>query len=76
MFRETPLKKKRVRDRGFILTSSDSSRFTQALYFCDIIREQMLCAQITAALEQEEQARKQRLSYKVEQLISAMSFES
>lgn len=32
--------------------------------------------QITAALEQEEQARKQRLSYKVEQLISAMSFES
>lgn len=34
------------------------------------------CAQITAALELEEQARKQRLSYKVEQLISAMSFES
>uniref|UniRef100_H3D4J9 Plexin A2 n=1 Tax=Tetraodon nigroviridis TaxID=99883 RepID=H3D4J9_TETNG len=31
--------------------------------------------EITAALEQEEQARKQRLSYKVEQLISAMSFE-
>lgn len=34
------------------------------------------CAQITAALELEEQARKQRLSYKVEQLILAMSFES
>ncbi|TWW57111.1 Plexin-A2 Semaphorin receptor OCT [Takifugu flavidus] len=32
--------------------------------------------EITMALEQEEQARKQRLSYKVEQLISAMSFES
>lgn len=32
--------------------------------------------QITAALEQDEQARKQRLSYKVEQLISAMSLES
>ncbi|CAG6021855.1 unnamed protein product [Menidia menidia] len=31
---------------------------------------------ITAALEQDEQARKQRLSYKVEQLISAMSLES
>lgn len=33
-------------------------------------------AQITAALEQDEQARKQRLAYKVEQLISAMSLES
>lgn len=33
-------------------------------------------AQITAALDQDEQARKQRLAYKVEQLISAMSFES
>ncbi|KAE8292795.1 Plexin-A2 Semaphorin receptor OCT Precursor [Larimichthys crocea] len=32
--------------------------------------------EITAALEQDEQARKQRLSYKVEQLISAMSLES
>uniref|UniRef100_A0A671WGU2 Plexin A2 n=1 Tax=Sparus aurata TaxID=8175 RepID=A0A671WGU2_SPAAU len=32
--------------------------------------------EITAALEQDEQARKQRLAYKVEQLISAMSFES
>ncbi len=33
-------------------------------------------AQITAALEQDEQARKQRLAYKVDQLISAMSLES
>ncbi|KAM7411331.1 hypothetical protein PAMA_021359 [Pampus argenteus] len=32
--------------------------------------------EITAALEQDEQARKQRLAYKVEQLISAMSIES
>ncbi|GLD50355.1 plexin-A2 [Lates japonicus] len=32
--------------------------------------------EITAALEQDEQARKQRLAYKVEQLISAMSLES
>uniref|UniRef100_A0A8C6T4R6 Plexin A2 n=1 Tax=Neogobius melanostomus TaxID=47308 RepID=A0A8C6T4R6_9GOBI len=32
--------------------------------------------EITAALEQDEQARKQRLSYKVDQLISAMSLES
>ncbi|XP_047440578.1 plexin-A2 [Mugil cephalus] len=32
--------------------------------------------EITAALEQDEQARKQRLAYKVDQLISAMSFES
>ncbi|KAF1390075.1 hypothetical protein PFLUV_G00054360 [Perca fluviatilis] len=32
--------------------------------------------EITAALEQDEQARKQRLSYKVEQLIAAMSLES
>lgn len=32
--------------------------------------------QITAALEHDEQARKQRLAYKVEQLISAMSLES
>lgn len=35
-----------------------------------------LLVQITAALEQDEQARKQRLAYKVEQLISAMSLES
>ncbi|CAB1329990.1 unnamed protein product [Coregonus sp. 'balchen'] len=32
--------------------------------------------EITMALEQDEQARKQRLAYKVEQLISAMSLES
>ncbi|XP_036388772.1 plexin-A2-like, partial [Megalops cyprinoides] len=32
--------------------------------------------EITAALEQDEQARKQRLAYKVEQLIGAMSLES
>uniref|UniRef100_A0A8C9TFN8 Plexin-A2 n=1 Tax=Scleropages formosus TaxID=113540 RepID=A0A8C9TFN8_SCLFO len=32
--------------------------------------------EITTALEQDEQARKQRLAYKVEQLISAMSLES
>ncbi|XP_075953782.1 plexin-A2 [Anarhichas minor] len=32
--------------------------------------------EITAALEQDEQARKQKLAYKVEQLISAMSLES
>ncbi|KAF0035882.1 hypothetical protein F2P81_011194 [Scophthalmus maximus] len=32
--------------------------------------------EITAALEQDEQARKQRLAYKVEQLISAMSLDS
>ncbi|XP_062396136.1 plexin-A2 [Sardina pilchardus] len=32
--------------------------------------------EITAALEQDEQAKKQRLAYKVEQLISAMSLES
>uniref|UniRef100_A0AAY4DVS0 Sema domain-containing protein n=1 Tax=Denticeps clupeoides TaxID=299321 RepID=A0AAY4DVS0_9TELE len=32
--------------------------------------------EITAALEQDEQARKQRLAYKVEQLIAAMSLES
>uniref|UniRef100_A0A3B5M506 Plexin A2 n=1 Tax=Xiphophorus couchianus TaxID=32473 RepID=A0A3B5M506_9TELE len=32
--------------------------------------------EIVSALEQEEQARKQRLAYKVEQLISAMSLES
>ncbi|XP_063064094.1 plexin-A2 [Engraulis encrasicolus] len=32
--------------------------------------------EITAALEQDEQARKQRLSYKVEQLISGMSLDS
>uniref|UniRef100_A0A7N9AMM9 Plexin-A2 n=1 Tax=Mastacembelus armatus TaxID=205130 RepID=A0A7N9AMM9_9TELE len=32
--------------------------------------------EITAALEQDESARKQRLAYKVEQLISAMSLES
>lgn len=35
-----------------------------------------LSLQITAALEHDEQARKQRLAYKVEQLISAMSLES
>ncbi|KAJ8370463.1 hypothetical protein SKAU_G00104910 [Synaphobranchus kaupii] len=32
--------------------------------------------EITAALEQDEQAKKQRLAYKVEQLIGAMSLES
>lgn len=35
-----------------------------------------LTPQITMALEQDEQAKKQRLAYKVEQLISAMSLES
>lgn len=32
--------------------------------------------QLIGALEQDEQARRQRLAYKVEQLIGAMSFES
>lgn len=32
--------------------------------------------QLIGALEQDEQARRQRLSYKVEQLINAMSIES
>ncbi|XP_010767724.1 plexin-A2-like [Notothenia coriiceps] len=32
--------------------------------------------EITAALEQDEQARKQKLAYKLEQLIAAMSQES
>lgn len=35
-----------------------------------------LCLQITAALEQDEQARKQKLAYKVDQLIATMSLES
>lgn len=35
-----------------------------------------LCPQLIGALEQDEQARRQRLAYKVQQLISAMSFES
>lgn len=38
------------------------------IFFCSI--------QIIAALDQDEQARKQRLAYKVETLISAMSLES
>ena len=36
----------------------------------------LLSPQITAALELDEQAQKQKLAYKVEQLISAMSLES
>ncbi|KAG8504387.1 LOW QUALITY PROTEIN: Plexin-A2 [Galemys pyrenaicus] len=35
-----------------------------------------VCPQLIGALERDEQARRQRLAYKVEQLIGAMSFES
>lgn len=47
-------------------------RITFGWYFTRIF----FFLQITAALDQDEQARKQRLAYKVEQLISAMSLES
>lgn len=56
------------------------------VYGCNVVRQSVFLSffyhiaacslQIVSALEQEEQARKQRLAYKVEQLISAMSLES
>lgn len=43
-----------------------------------VLKSPHLCfvPQLIGALEQDEQARRQRLAYKVEQLINAMSIES
>lgn len=69
-----------VHSSTFLLNVIRSNLITDAVAPCFLRlmfdRSSFSPAQITAALEQDEQARKQRLAYKVEQLISAMSFES
>lgn len=63
-----------------IIRSNDLTKaVTQRVLFCLWCLTAyfvLLLLQITAALDQDEQARKQRLAYKVDQLISAMSLES